>query len=216
MPVSYEVERVHDRSDRPGNYVVASFYTAGTIYEAEAGHLVRSLDAHGVPYVVYGIRASSKDWVEVCQLKPHVIRLVRKRFPDRDTVWLDADSTLARDPEFFRCSPGSCAAYGHQKRPGEYMSGTVVFKAGPAADSMLDEWAELQESPEHRGRSWDQAVMSAVFNARPTEVGVLPPEYLKKFDRAGPSPVVVHWMASREYARGRKRDTRARTAKGRK
>lgn len=188
---------------------VVSFYTVDTMYEKEAEYLMRSLEKFQISHRIFGIKASSDKWVEVCQIKPHIIKMVLDS-AEGYVCWLDADSTMVRDPGFLKDPPRRYPVFGHQKRPRVFMSGTVLFSATKEARDMLQQWIDLQEKPEHRGVSWDQEVMSIVFCKNKNLVGVLPPEYLKKFDKKGGNPVVVHWMASREYVRNQKRNTESR------
>lgn len=212
MPIGYEIKKSHEkRRDESGYPTVVSFYTVGTLYEDEVVHLLNSLDKFDLPYKVFGIEASSVEWVEVCQLKPHIIKMAMESEPGRDVVWLDADSSVVRPPEFLKTAAASFAAYGFQKQPGRFMSGTVLFKSGYKSLEILQEWIDLQETDTHRGKTWDQDVMSLVFMRHRGSVGRLPKEYLKKYDKLGKrTPVVVHWMASREYYRNmdRKIETR--------
>lgn len=209
MPVPFEVVRVIEKEHDSASLTVVSFFTVDTLYEKEVEHLIKSLDKFQISYRIFAIKAASDVWVEVCQIKPHIIKMVLDS-TERNVCWLDADSTLVRDPLFLKNPPPGFAAFGHQKRPNEYMSGTVLFRADDDARELVRQWIDLQEQPEHIGKSWDQAVMSLVFVDNANKVGVLPPEYLKKFDKKGANPIVVHWMASREYVRKIKRNTRSR------
>ncbi|AUF82692.1 hypothetical protein TetV_610 [Tetraselmis virus 1] len=205
--IDYSIEKIHaDIRDKVP--FVVSFYTVDTMYEKEVEGLLSSLKRFRINYIIYGIRTEIPDWIQVCQLKPIIIKKAMIENPTASNViWLDADSSIIRYPELFYLSKPIITVKRKKSKEDpipRYMSGTVILKNCEICKNILQEWIDLQETPKHKGISWDQDVMGEVLEQEKYKKMVcqLPKEYIKKYNNnTCKAPVIIHWMASREYYR---------------
>lgn len=124
--------------------IYTAFYTIGTIYEAEAARLRRSLDKFGLPHELVPI-ADCGSWVaNTHRTAPHILAAM-ERYPDRPIVQLDADAVLWQYPILFdelslRCQYDIA---GHFLNGSEFLNGTLWLAPSPTARKIIAKYAEL-------------------------------------------------------------------------
>lgn len=78
-----------------------NFYTYNNGYKKFADKLITSLKKFNLSYYIYEIHDLNDKWVEVKIHKGFPILEVMKKFPNRNIVWVDADSIIEKDPVLF-------------------------------------------------------------------------------------------------------------------
>lgn len=183
--------------------VVVSFYTAGTGYEAEAERLKKSLRPWGLRTDIVGL-PNRGSWQANTLVKPRFILDMLEKH-QRPVVWIDADATVERFPDFFDGLADRCDMAVHRRVYAngrkELLSGTVFFANTEAARNILLAWESACASSPN---VWDQRSLETTLQAVHSEAAPvivdLPPEYCAIFDgmpEAGDNPVVLQWQASR-------------------
>lgn len=183
--------------------IFTSFFTKNTGYENEVNNLIQTLDTLKLPYHIEGIDSFGK-WEHNCAYKPTHIHKIMETYPQRKLVWVDADSTIERDPELFfeenTLVLNSIGCYIWKKKRNKYelLSGTLFFKNDEISKNIVKEW--MIKCNENKD-IWDQAVLHTIQKQRKNNFGSLPVDYIKIFDSSQKSqnPVIQHWQASRRF-----------------
>lgn len=193
-------------------FVVVSYFTAGTGYEAEAKKLVRSLEALEIDHVVASV-PNLGSWQKNTHYKARFIltMLDDPKVAGRPVVFVDADAIFHAKPELFWTLDCDAAfAYrDYSKFPSrlsqhrrELLSGTIYFANNPAVRGLIQEWIIENEK---NLATWEQKNLQSVIGriGAGFRFAELPPTYCKIFDimkAAGP-PVIEHYQKSRIYRR---------------
>jgi hypothetical protein len=170
----------------------ASFYT-GDGYAIEARQLIDTLRHHGLEYVVEE-RANAGDWLRNCGGKAAFLLDVRRRFPGRPVVWVDADARIREQPILFDVL--NCDIGAHWWQDDHLASGTVYVGTSEHATRLLEAWRDACNAhPEQT----DQAVLQGIIETWPHRLHVakLPATYCAIFDAGIGNPVIEHMQASR-------------------
>ena len=183
-------------------FIVASFYTINTGYEAEAKQrLIPSLEAFGIPYDIVGI-ASKGPWERNIYEKGQVILDAMQRVGYVvDVVWLDADAEVVSYPKLFnelKCD----FAYHARGKQQRLSSGTMYFRNNFAGRLLVEDWRNKlrDEVSSTRPRTEQQVLQKDVLPFYPQlKIEHLPLSYSTIFDKTQPDePVVIrHHQASR-------------------
>lgn len=186
------------------SFVVVGYYTTGTLYEQEAGRMIKSLRQHEVPYYIEPIE-NLGDWYKNTQFKPKFLRQMLDKFKPKSIVYVDVDAEFLAYPALFDeldARPDvhvGAHLLDHVKRGRphaafELLSGTLFFKNDDHSRTIIDRWAEKCTDA---GTLWDQIALSAVLRGLPYYV--LPEEYCTIFDYMSDvtDPVIRHYQASR-------------------
>ena len=134
-----------------------SYYTVDTPYEEMARDLADSLDGFGLPCELVP-KVSQGSWVANTCLKPESIA-ERWHASDGPVCWLDADSTVAREPWFLYDNPFDFAVV--KKLGYHFMSGMVFLNRTEAAGRLLERWTALCRAYPY---VWDQALLSHAWH----------------------------------------------------
>ncbi len=135
----------------PPNFI--SYYTVDTPYEDMAKELADSLDRLNMPHEFEGL-ASRGSWVANTCLKSECV----SRFwnaAEGPICWLDADSTVAREPWFLCDNPFDFAIV--RRHGWRFMSGMIFLNKTAGAQALLTEWTALCKRYPY---VWDQALLS--------------------------------------------------------
>lgn len=187
-----------DSDPRP---IVASFFT-DRFYLREAFELVRTLQTHGLEYVVEQV-PNRGGWYENTNFKPTFLHKLHQEFPGRALLWLDADARVRQHPDLLTAHTANIA---YHTLMGQPASGTVYMRPGPQRGLILSAWEKVCEE---RPRATDQVCMKIAHERVGVEHVELPESYCWVFDFnergeycAHPSPnwiypVIEHTQASR-------------------
>jgi hypothetical protein len=195
-------EIMHRRQpDRP--FVICSFYTLD--YAESAMRLRASLDRFGLEYRLQKIEHKTRDyadWQKRTFFKADFVKNMLEQYPDKDIIWMDADSEVMQYPELFGNIPGNLAARIYQGR--KLVSSTVYFKNCPEIKGIVDEWIELNAKPREKFECQrEQMNLQEVIERADGKVKFvnLPKEYGHIFDDVDKceKPVIVQWQASRKF-----------------
>lgn len=129
------------------NYIIVSGFTKDTPYEIEAKNLQATLEAHGLPFDITGIKAKDS-WRDNCRAMNHVILDAFEKHPDKDIIWLDADARVRKYPALFDDYRYDIGLYFPMWPPNsgkiECRTGTIYFKnTQPVRDFFRDYVNEL-------------------------------------------------------------------------
>jgi hypothetical protein len=193
-------------NDKP--YIVVAYYTVGTLYEAKAKILQRSLERFDVPYYIEAV-PNLGTWHLNTSFKPTFLKSMFNKF-DEDLVYVDVDAEFQRYPDLFdtlgSAMNHSIAAYVfdrscYKRSVGgfELLSGTLYITHTPNSYKVLEEW---EDRTQRFTTEWDQKSLEFVLDG---DFDLLPGEYCKIFDRMETvtDPVIVHFQASREVRKHR-------------
>jgi hypothetical protein len=195
--------------------IVTSFWTAGTPYEAEAKELVATLDKFGLKHDVREYPHPGT-WAKAACLFPLVILETRRRHPDEDIMFLDADARVTTLPvrlaglaeEGFDAGlywlPNSPRSVTPDKR--ELCTGTTWWAATPTADAILEAWfVECRKPETEKLLGVDQEALQLLLPRFPqASIFELPPEYcwmdrISEMHYGKREPVIAHGQASRRF-----------------
>ena len=188
----------------PGELVVGC-YTLGDYAEVAKDHLLKSVNALGLPYIIQEI-PDRGFWVlnnSACQL---FLRSMESEWPEDDFLYVDVDGEVHSDPwPFLRTLRGKCDVAAYLLDGKELLSGTLYLPAGPNRIRLLNQWIARNE--ENPGR-WDQKNLQTLIGENPEfRFARLPAEYCCIFDlqrKRTPDivPVIEHFQASRKFKDG--------------
>jgi hypothetical protein len=173
-----------------------AYYTPA--YAGEADELVDTLKAHDLPYEVR-LMQDRGQWVLNCGQKPWFIAEMRRAYPNRPLVYLDADARVRQRPSLFDVL-GDIDLAVHYRRA-ELLSGTIYIGATDTATDLIERWAK--ECRAHPG-SWDQRVLQKLVDEDDDlDVYNLPASYTRIFDATdmGEPIVIEHMQASRRLGK---------------
>jgi hypothetical protein len=175
-----------------------AYYTHA--YAGEADELVDTLKAFDLPYEVRHVQDRGQ-WVLNCGLKPWFIAEMRRQYPNRPLVYLDADARVRQRPSLFDVL--SDIDLGVHYRRAELLSGTLYIGATEAATDLVDRWAK--ECRAHPSQ-WDQRVLQRlVDDDDELDVYSLPASYVRILDADDMGPiddaVIWHGQASRRLSK---------------
>jgi hypothetical protein len=130
-------------------YVVVSSFTRNTPYEVEARHLWESLVEFTVPHIIFGLE-NKGPWIANCKAANYVILQAFQWFPDRNVVWLDADSRVRKPPTLFDQYGYDIGVYRPEWPPGsgeiECRTGTIFFRNTFAVREFFREYIRATET----------------------------------------------------------------------
>ena len=194
MNMGADGEILHDAAGVP--FLTCGFFTDG--YAAEAAQLRDSLERTGTPYFLKRF-ASRGYWEANTRIKPEFLLDCLRRFPDRDVVYLDADSVVRSPLELFYRFDADLGVFVAPDSAGmshRYLTGTLYLRNTPAVHAFVEDWIAAQDG---MVLGVDQDSFSAAVDRHPElKLGPLPERYVKIFDRGSETPVVEHFQASRQ------------------
>jgi hypothetical protein len=187
------------------NWIVASFFTAGTPYATEAGKLIKSCRKHNIPHVVAEY-PNLKSWWKNHHQKPAFLLHMMNQHPDKNIVWIDCDAVFNEYPELFnkleeRGVEFACHFRNWKYGKDELLTGTMYLKNCELIHELLKRWMRFnRKMPNEWGQRNLQRVYAKYHHLLRTEK--LPIEYCTVFDDERIKridPVITHYQASRKY-----------------
>ena len=188
-------------------WIVCGYYT-GDVYKVYAQKLIESLRALDISYDIIEIPQQG-DWYKNTQYKPTFLKMMLKKHPETNLIYVDTDAIFCRHPDYFdkldKELEVNIAVHllNHSKRrrknhPAEMLSGTIYLKNTEKTRQIVDEWIVICEKG---GTLWDQRALAEVL--RNHRYHLLPEEYTTIFDYMSDvkDPVIKHFQASREERR---------------
>lgn len=119
-----------------------SFYTPDDLYRGCAERLKASLDHFGLDYEINEIVPTGCFTEILCQKSPFIIAK-RQKYPDRNVVWIDADSEVVHYPYFLEYLTADISTPMYKDR--EILSCLIFFANTPAASVFLQQWDQLNQ-----------------------------------------------------------------------
>jgi hypothetical protein len=179
-------------------YLVCAYYTDA--YRSEVESLVKSLEALNIPHFVKHY-ASRGFWEANTRIKPEFLLDCLSRFPDKNIVYLDADSVVRSNPALFENFDGDLAVYVAEAGAGyshKYLTGTIFLRNSAAVRGFVQSWVDAQKGA--RVEVDQDSFETAVSGSPNLRLQPLPAGYTKIFDRAdmGGEVVIEHFQASRK------------------
>ena len=188
--------------------IFVSYYTKGSIYETEAQDLIKSLDKLELQHDICAIEDRGS-WSANCCYKPEFL-LKKLEEHGGPVVWVDADSVVLQNPDFFDDCYADVALYVNDHvEPSDnakILTGTMFANNTASAKKLLELWQKEGERmlESFKGRVLDQVALRRVVLHYPTivEMKRLPERYIRivrnREDRENTSDgVIVHYQASR-------------------
>jgi hypothetical protein len=192
-------------------YVACAFYTPN--YLEQVLSLKASLEKLGINHY-FKRYERGPTWEATTRLKPVFVHHALERFPDKDVLYLDADAVVRRPLTLFDDVTTDMAILFHHVRAGgtNYLrisAGTVFVRNTEGGRRFATLWkdAEGQCGP----LTLDEDMIYMAFtDMAGVSITVLPPAYVKIFDKPGEQPVIEHFQASRTQFKWRRLIRKAR------
>lgn len=195
--------------------LVISYYTEGTSYEKEAARLIKSIMQFGYDYDIVPKR-NMGGWKKNTYYKAQFIREMLDKHPDRNLLWLDADSAMIQHPVLFDdmkedigvfiadwAKIGNIKARLHHKKAmthTELISATIYLANNSRTRAVIDAWIALNKK-NFKNVQLEQANLYLTLKAwkDPLTVMHLPPSYSQVFDIMAHlgEPVIEQYQAAR-------------------
>ncbi len=192
---------------KPKRPMVVSFYTTGTGYEKEANRLMEELHLFGFEYDVEGI-LSFGSWQKNTQYKAKFIAGMMEKYPRRDILWLDVDSSIYQYPDLFDNANFDLgvheidwAKYTHGARKDKQLANAVIYlKNIDPVRRFVQDWIALNEKCSGR---IEMVTMADVLSRWKDKLNFrnIPASYCQIFDSMALEgyPVIEQRQASRRY-----------------
>lgn len=183
--------------------VFVNYYTVDNGYEKYARNLEKTLKYNRLEYDIQAVKDKG-DWDSNTRFKPEFVLRMFERYPDRDLVWLDADSVVVSVPiKLLNCKADVA---GHYREGKEFISSVMFFKNCPKTKSFLQEVCDLLKSGEKREfgeQKFFQEVLDAWKEKKGFKFEDLGPEYCYIMGLKNPDvdPVIEQHQASRTLKR---------------
>lgn len=182
-------------------FVVCAFFTDN--YADQVASLAASVESFGLAF--YKKRYDSRGfWEANTRIKPEFLLHCLDKFPDKDVLYLDADSVMKKFPDLLVNFNGDIGVYASDTRQGfthSYLTGTLFLTNNDCVRRFLHRWIESQGA---KATDVDQdGFQKAVQWSTDVRVVSLPASYTKIFDRSdmGGEAVIEHYQASRRQVK---------------
>ncbi len=187
------------------NWIVASFFTAGTPYAMEAGKLIKSCRKFNVPHIISEY-PNFHCWYKNHHKKPAFLLNMMNQYPDKNIVWVDCDAVFNEYPELFNkleeCDVDFACHFRNWKYgKDELLTGTMYLKNHSLTKELLSRWMRFNRK---NPTIWGQRNLQRVFDKykHMMKVERLPFAYCAVFDDEKIKkidPVITHYQCSRKY-----------------
>lgn len=191
--------------------VVCCFFTDS--YLSHALSLKESLDKLGLSYYLKSVEDAGY-WEANTRIKPHFIKECLEAYPNKNILYLDADSVVKKSLSYFDSIDADICAYATDNHPGmshDYLTGTIFFTNNQATSRFMEAWMTAQEGTIKTlvdQDSFDEAVKNCANNIK---IQPLPTGYIKIFDKAYQGDIFIeHYQASRSQTKLRRQNIRTR------
>jgi len=193
-------------------------YHAGGAYAAEADRLKRSLERLGLPHAICPL-PDLGDWKANAHLRPTFLKRMRREFPEKALLSVDADCVFHGDPTAVLFGDGiaDCDIAFHSFRrrgpegPSEILPGTLLLRPTPAIDELLERWEQINAArpalADRHNFSWALRLDLRSRSGQALRIAELPAELCWIFDLSAKAygrrqPIIEHLQASRQFSGG--------------
>ena len=187
------------------SYVACAFYTPN--YLPQILSLKASLEKVGINHY-FKRYERGPTWEQTTRLKPVFVQHALQKFSNKSVLYLDADAVVRRPLVFFDTVETDMAIlFHHVKASGHnYLrisAGTVFIRNTEGGQKFARLWKEAEQ---YCGRlTLDEDMIYMAFSDMAgVSITVLPPSYVKIFDKPGEEPVIEHFQASRSQFKWRR------------
>ncbi len=207
----FEFGKVADAfAGAPSRPMVVSYYTRNTGYREEAMKLARTVHGFGLEHDIREV-PNLGSWQANTQYKAKFIREMMDTYPDRNLLWLDADSLIKQYPSEFDNATYDLgvhtidwAQYGRGNRRDHQVANAVIYlKNKPNVRAFVDEWVAANEAAPDKIEMQTMAQVmdrwTSGQDGRVLDYHNIPATYCQIFDlmaEAG-NPVILQTQASR-------------------
>jgi len=204
MPAEKELSKMEKAEHK--EFIIVSYYTKGTPYQAEAERLKATMEIFDdVPFRIMEV-GNRGSWQQNTHYKAKFIRQMMDTLDVyKYIIWVDADAMIHRRPELFWKLKGDVVVHFRNWKHGrnELLTGTIAFRNCEKCKELVDEWIEVNR--QNKG-TWEQRNLQRVINRNRfmLDVQELPVSYCCIFDdqnRHKINPVIEHFQASRRFRR---------------
>tara|TARA_R100000951_G_scaffold105914_1_gene100019 strand:+ start:1099 stop:2565 length:1467 start_codon:yes stop_codon:yes gene_type:complete len=189
-------------------YIIVSYYTINTPYEAEAIKLKNSLNKLNIPHDVVGV-PNLGDWQANTRFKAKFMQDMLIKHKGKSIVWVDSDAVVHSYPSLFDSYTCDVAVrwQDFRWRKNECLSGTIYLANNSNTMELCKRWEGINIAEGPGAKTFEQwnlgKVIEDMRNEGKIKDGNLPPEYTMIFDsmRAmypNVNPVIEHFQASRK------------------
>lgn len=189
-------------------YIIVSYYTLNTPYEAEANKLKASLNKLKIPHDVVGVK-NLGNWQANTRFKAKFMQEMLEKHKGNSIVWVDSDAVIHSYPTLFDNFNYDVGVrwQDFRWRKNECLSGTIYLANNAITRELCKRWegANLAEGP--GATTFEQWNLGSAIEQMREEGklkdGNLPPEYTMIFDSMRAiyphvTPVIEHFQASRK------------------
>ncbi len=194
-------------SKKPDRPIVVSFYTLGTGYKEEADRLLKELHLFGFEHDIQGIQ-SFGSWQKNTQYKAKFIAGMLEKYPRRNILWLDVDSSVCQYPDLFDNADFELgvhkidwAKYSHGRRKDKQLANAVIYlKNVDNVRRFVYAWIKLNEKQPDRIEMQTMAEILSKWEGK-LKFRNIPASYCQIYDlmMAEGYPVIEQRQASRQY-----------------
>lgn len=181
--------------------IIVAFFTAETLYEAEASRLIHSLDRLGLQHDVVAV-ADRGSWAANASMTAAFLSdsLAKHKGP---IVYVNADAIFWTRPALFeQIDPTTCDIAFHRCNWGQLANGTLWLSNSDACRSVIQEYAQRVEACAQPTKDEQRYLDHAIKAAAGIRIQQLPASYCYIHDIMPPinagDIVIEHLQASRE------------------
>ena len=192
---------------KPNRPIVVSFYTRDTGYEKEAERLIRELHLFGFEHDIRGI-PSFGSWQRNTHYKAKFIAGMLEKYPNRNILWLDVDSSIYQYPDLFDNANFELgihkidwARYTQGRRKDKQLANAVIYlKNVDRVRRFVYDWIRLNEKQPERIEMQTMADILEKWEGK-LEFHNLPASYCQIYDSMSMEgyPVIEQRQVSRQY-----------------
>lgn len=194
-------------SNKPDRPIVVSFYTLETGYVEEANRLIKELHLFGLEHDIQGI-SSFGSWQKNTQYKAKFIAGMMEKYPKRNILWLDVDSSIHQYPDVFDNADFDLGVhkidwqkYTHGRRKDKQLANAVIYlKNIDKVRRFVHAWVRLNEEQPDRIEMQTMADILSKWESQ-LKFHNIPASYCQIYDLmfAEGRPVIEQRQASRMY-----------------
>lgn len=178
--------------------LIVSFYTPDPVYSGCAEVLRQSLDNFDLEYEIDCFQPPlNPTYQKICQYKAIFIKAKMIRHPDRNIVWLDADSELVEYPGLLNNINTDIASVLWADKQ---LLISILYCANNAkVNNLIDKWISINND-NYGDRNADQANLEKLLNESPDISFLKLSEsyaYVPNETKGVESPVIIQYLASR-------------------
>lgn len=204
---SKDFESIHSAD----SFVICCFFTDS--YLTHALSLKQSLDKLSLSYYLKPV-ADAGYWEANTRIKPYFIKACLEAYPNKNILYLDADSVVKKPLSYFNTIDADICIYATGNQPGmshDYLTGTIFFANTESTLMFIDVWIASQAEASKTQVDQDSFDEAVKKTANKIKIQPLPAGYIKIFDKAYQGDIFIeHYQASRGQNKLRRQKIRQR------